>query len=271
MDKRADSQYSLRVEKTQIYSKVGSGPDLLFLHGWQHDRHTWDGVVQYLKDDFTCWLVDLPGFGQNPRPKTVWNITNYAQWVGEFITEHQLKNPVVVGHSFGGRIAIVLTAEPVDNKNVTRSTLHVSRLVLYATPGVRQPISSFHSLAQALYRGVKKTGIPISQSKLFKKMQQKLRSQDYNQSGNMQDIFLATINFDLEPYLSQIPTPTLLLWGENDAIVPLTIGHAMHQIIPESDMKVIPKTTHLAHLEQPRLFSGYIRNFAGEAPSTKHQ
>lgn len=228
---------------------------MIFLHGWKQDRHTWDGVVEHLKQDFTCWTLDLPGFGQNPRPDTAWTPADYANWVGEFVQKNSIKNPIIVGHSFGGRVAIILASDP--------SIFHIpySIFVLYATPGFRQPLPRFTSMAGALARATK-SWTPLRKFPLVKQIKEHLQSRDFKESDDMQDIFVATIEYDLSAKMTAIKTPTMLIWGEKDVEVPLKIGIAMQAAIPDSVLKIMPSGSHFAHRENPALFAGLVRKFA---------
>ncbi len=233
------------------YTKTGLGRDIIFLHGWMQNRHTWDGVIAAIGNNFTCWALDLPGFGANARPKSTWNPRHYAKWVRDFITHHKIKNPLVVGHSFGGRVAIELA-----NMDIPGATF-----ILYATPGLRLPLSRFTTISQAMYKAVKKRWLPLDRLPLVKRVKDRFRSTDAKNAHEMYDIFAASIDFELTPTMTKMSRPTLIIWGENDAEVPLKIGLAMQKLIPNSELKTIPRATHFAHLEQAQLFAGILRSF----------
>lgn len=236
-----------------FFSVSGKGPNLVLLHGWKHDRHTWDSILPFLEANYTCWVIDLPGFGTNPRPKGTWSIPEYANWVKKTLIENNIKNPVLVGHSFGGRIVIELNKIVPD----------IRQNILYATPGLRQPIPVFKSFAYSFYQGLKKTNIiehakVIDKVSFMHKLRDKMRSSDYKEAGELKDIFLATIHYNLIPGMEGISKPTTLVWGTEDNIVPIKIGKEMLKIIPNSNMVPLEGLSHLAHLENPRLFSGKL-------------
>lgn len=240
--------------KEENFAKTGHGPNIIFLHGWKHDRHTWDAIVPFFEKDYTCWCIDLPGFGQNPLPKSTWSITEYAHWVKKFIEENNIKNPTIVGHSFGGRVAIEL--------NRIYSDIKVN--VLYATPGLRQPIPMFKSMAFSIYKGLKNKSQVLKNTKILdrvnfiKKLRHKLRSDDYREAGELKNIFLSTIHYNLVPSMEKMSKPTYLLWGAADNIVPIKIAQEMQKIIKNSQLITIDGLGHLAHIENPRLFSGLL-------------
>jgi pimeloyl-ACP methyl ester carboxylesterase len=237
-----------------FFSVSGKGPNLVLLHGWKHDRHTWDNLLPFLEPNFTCWTIDLPGFGTNPRPNATWSIPEYANWVKKVIVDNNIKQPTLVGHSFGGRVVIEL------NKSVS----DIKQNVLYATPGLRQPIPVFKSFAYSFYQGLKQKTSIIKHAKVIDrvnfmhKLRNKMRSSDYKEAGELKDIFLATIHYNLTPGMEDITKPTTLLWGTEDNIVPIKIATEMQKIIPNSNLVSLAGLGHLAHLENPRLFSGKL-------------
>ena len=88
------------------YEDEGSGPVLLFLHGWQDSLHTFDAISDDLKKNYRIIRLDLPGFGKSDLPKTVWSISDYVSFVNDFIKKINLSVYALVGHSFGGRIIL---------------------------------------------------------------------------------------------------------------------------------------------------------------------
>jgi len=231
--------------------KTGKGENIVFLHGWMQTADSWSLTVEHLKNDYCCWALDLPGFGSCPRPESVWSPLDYAKWVSNIIKEHKISNPIIVGHSFGGRIAIVLAATNPE----------IKAIVLEGTPGLRPPMKLKNKVASALIRAIKRTGIPKENVPFYIQVSNKIQSDDYKLAGDLKPIFTATINFGLISYISKIKIPTLLIWGQNDTEVPISIGEAIHRLIKGSKLKVVPNASHFTHLEKPALFSGYIRNF----------
>ena len=98
----------------------------------------------------------------------------------------------------------------------------------------------------------------IDKVSFMHKLRDKMRSSDYKEAGELKDIFLATIHYNLIPDMEGISKPTTLVWGTEDNIVPIKIGKEMLKIIPNSNMVPLEGLSHLAHLENPRLFSGKL-------------
>lgn len=228
-----------------FFQKIGQGPDIVFLHGWMQDRTTWLSVADRLKNEFTCTLVDLPGFGTNTTILEENSPIGYAHWVEKFLEENKLKKVNLVGHSFGGRVSIILASQ---SKLITKLILEASPFRRQSTPKVK--LTSFAS--QKL--GIR--NVPVL-SKL-------LRSKDYQTAGNLREVFLKAVNLDLANYLEHIKIPSLVIWGENDQEFPVSEGQALKQKIRNSKLYLMPTVGHLAHQENPTLFAGLIRKFLKE-------
>ena len=89
------------------YECTGDGPDVILLHGWGQNIESFRPTIDFLKDNFRVWAIDLPGFGESQEPSYGFNIYEYENILSEFIKQNNIKNPTLVGHSFGGRIAII--------------------------------------------------------------------------------------------------------------------------------------------------------------------
>lgn len=225
-----------------IFSKIGQGPDLIFLHGWKHDRSTWTQIAERLKQDFTCWLVDLPSFGVNHENLTDKSPYGYAAWVEKFIKEQKINHFSLLGHSFGGRIATIIASR--NNK--------VSKLITYGSP-VFNTKDAKAKLFAFISNNLGIRNVPF--------ISKRLRAEDYHQAGELKEIYLEAIKVNLTTEAAQIKIPTLLLWGENDTQAPLETAHQLKKLIVNSQVYVIPKTGHIAHLENPNLFAAKVKEF----------
>src|SRR5258708_5008872 len=103
-------------------------PALVILHGWKRSQNEWMLIAKQLTDRFTIVLLDLPGFGQTPKPNTAYSIYEYATFVEHFLDKLELKKATILGHSFGGRIGIILAAK----------TQRVEKLILVDAAGVEK-------------------------------------------------------------------------------------------------------------------------------------
>lgn len=244
---------SLFAEQKVYYQKVGKGKDLILIHGWGADVSTFWPIIDFLKDSFILWLIDLPGFGRSQLPKKQFTISDFAKTIAEFIKKNDIKKPTILGHSYGGKVAIKLA-------NVYPNL--IDKLILEGSSGI-SPKKSF--LQILIYPFVKVAhflmpDIMGARSKMRTKLYKKLES-DYADAGNMKSIFLNTLKEDLTAELPTIKTETLLIWGEKDRAVPLKFGKKMYRLIEKSKIAIIEDSGHFPHVENPERFSYYVKDF----------
>jgi len=246
--------YNLDIKMSNNYQKIGQGKNIIFLHGWKADKNTWNTVADCLKDDFTCWLIDLPGFGNTPKLDSVLSPLDYAVWVKDFAKKMKIEKYFLVGHSFGGRISICLAAGDDEPQ----------KLVLYGTPSFPENLPLIKKIMLFFYQylGLKKLKF-LQNNLFFKKIQSSLRSHDYQNAHQLKNIFLTSIKFDLKPFLKKISLPTLIVHGDKDQEVALWIAQKTNNTVKNSQLKIVDGT-HFFHLENPLLFAGYLRKFFNE-------
>lgn len=186
-------------------------PEILALHGWGRTHRDFDTVLAGLD----AVALDLPGFGSSPEPPEVWGAEAYAEAVVE-VARSFARPPVVVGHSFGGRVAVSLAAKHPSE---------VRSLVLIGVPLVRAP-GRAPARSPRGYRLVKwahRMGI-VSESRL-EAARQRHGSADYRAAdGRMRDILVKVVNESYENQLDQLAVPVHLLWGSEDTAAPPAIA-----------------------------------------------
>ena len=126
------------------YEKSGNNKkNILILPGWGNTRTTFTNIINFFKDNYTIYIIDYPGFGNSPIPEKELTIYDYTNLVRDFLDEMQIKNPIIIAHSFGGRIATLLTGyykEKIDKiimiahiHNGKCRLLHLHRHFLYSS------------------------------------------------------------------------------------------------------------------------------------------
>lgn len=228
--------------------------NILFLNGWMENIDSWSQVIGDLERDYNCFTLEFPGFGVESIPSEIWSIKDYSIWVSDQISKLGLNNVIVAGHSFGGRVAIVLST--LDSR--------IEKLILYGTPGFKEPQSKRISLLISANNLALKMGINREKLPFARVIKNKISSQDYKNAGEMSEIFKQAINFDLIPYMGKVGVPTLILIGDTDEQVSISTALEMQKTIKASRLKIMPKTGHFAHIDNPNLFCGIIRKFADE-------
>ena len=220
---------------------------LLILHGWGQSAQTWQPFVQQIPDSINTVSPDLPGFGNEPLVSREWGIPEYAEWVSRFVEDQNLSDVVLLGHSFGGRIAGLLAS---------RRPPWLKGLILSGAPCLYRPSVKITTQVKVakIFRSF---GVQKYTSRI-RKGNSDLEEADANGLGQ---IFRNAVSFDQTETLPLISVPTLLIWGENDQEVPLSIGKEMKDLIPRSELTVISQGGHNTFLEQSLLFYGTVKRF----------
>lgn len=236
------------------YQKVGKGKDLILLHGWGQDVSTWWGVVELLKDDFTLWLIDLPGFGRSDVPKTAFSNKDYAQVVQGFIEKLNLKQPSLVGHSLGGRVAIKLSS----------SQGQIDKLILEDAAGIKPKqdyLKPFFYVCAKVVKNILPNWFNLRDG-IRQRFYQSLES-DYLKAGQMTETLTNLLREDLTIDLAKIKNETLIIWGEKDRTRGASVadGKQMYRLIEDSRIEIIENVGHFPHLENPIRFAYYVKDF----------
>lgn len=229
---------------------MNSSKNLVFIHGWGATAKIFETVFYYLKDEFNIYSFDLPGFGSTPIEK-VMTLKDYAEFVYKFLKENDIKEPIIIGHSFGGAIAVKLVLIHPEN---------IPQLILVSASAIRK---SRHKII--LIKKMADFIKPFLSEKLRRFILKMLwlDKTDYAQidSPKLKETFKNIINEDLGPYLSTIKIPTLVIWGGKDTITPLKEGELIASSIPNAKLLVIKNAGHFRFLEKPEEFVNYIKEF----------
>lgn len=247
----------LKVDGLKINFRVsGEGSDLILLHGWGCDANIWETIIPCLSSFSRVIALDLPGFGKSDFPKKTWTLSNYTQFLKKIIKELGLKKPTLLGHSFGGRIAI---------KCATSYPKLVKKLILVSTAGIRPKRNiSWWFLFLTAKVGKLVCKIPpltfFSQS-LRRLFYQTIKRADYFETGRLKKTFLSIIEEDLTPILAKVSTPTLIIWGDKDKEVPLKLAQRLASKIPNSRLHLFRNCGHFPFLEKPKEFAQIVEEF----------
>lgn len=221
---------------------------IVILHGWGADSTRFGRIKELLQaEGRQVWVPDLPGFGTQLPPSQPWNLDNYADWVLKGISQRAWGEYVLMGHSFGGRIAIKIT---------TREPFKVKVLILASAAGIKRPRTLFkwaiYYLTEAGKLFFSLPGIRSWYDYARWMLYRVLGEYDYYRTkGTMRETMVNVIEEDLRGELTKISAPTLLLWGETDRLVPLEDGKLMETEIPHARLKVFLGQGHLFLYYQP--------------------
>ena len=228
---------------------AGSGPPLILLHGLSGSRRWWSRNVPAFADSFRTYTVDLPGFGESRGVR--WSrLDDIADQLSDWLVEEDLPTAHIAGHSLGGAVAARLAARHPDR---------VDRLVLVDAairPQGTRPVARPAHVMRTISRG------SLGFAPLL--MHDLLRS-------HPRSFVAATIDAlqtDWEPLLRQIEAPTLVVWGERDAITPLALGHGITAVVPDARLITLAEAGHNPMWERADVFNAEVLHFLADRNET---
>ncbi|MFH1714554.1 MAG: alpha/beta hydrolase [Candidatus Nealsonbacteria bacterium] len=256
---------TILINKLEVNYKIaGKGPAILVLHGWGGSSDSWIEVKKGLtRKGYLVLIPDFPGFGKSQPPQTPWSVSDYMRFLSSFLekiekTEEEFRKPFfLLGHSFGGRIAI---------KFCLSYPKEIKKLILCDSAGIKEK----YGIKNFTIFWLAKIGNAILAPRIFNKLKDIIRScfyifirnKDYARAvGVMKETIKKVLEEDLLPELPKIQKETLLIWGEKDRLVPLRYACVFREKIRNSSLKVLPGIGHSPHLESPRELSGIIADF----------
>jgi pimeloyl-ACP methyl ester carboxylesterase len=276
------------------YRTIGDGKiPVVLLHGWGVSSDKYLELVKQFKiqnSKFKILVPDLPGFGKSNEPKENWRLDDYVEFVDEFIektsrkggfelvkdllekmqsgstaltglwNQQEKKEKIfLIGHSFGGRIAIKYAAKYPEK---------IDKLILTGAAGVKRKLTAKQ---KALFI-LAKTGkiifsLPIINNlkkpvyNIFSKIARSRKKDYYNASSRMKEIMKNVLAEDLTDYFDKIKIPTLLIWGREDKTTPLVDGEIMNEKIKNSKLVVIDNANHSLPYQKPEEFAKIAGEF----------
>lgn len=237
------------------------GPVILFLHGWGCDGSIFSFIQNSLAEKASILTVDFPGHGNSAEPPEPWGVPEYTAQILALLDELKIERANVIAHSFGGRVAICLSANHPER---------VDKMIITGGAGIRKPISEGQKKRQQQFKRMNGFLNKLKKISFLKntveKWQTALRnrygSPDYIKlSENMRATFVKVINEDLLPLLPKIQASTLLIWGSADTETPLWMGQQMEKDIPDAGLVVFEGRSHFAFVEEWQRFVLIAKQF----------
>lgn len=249
---------NVRGVEITIYDE-GEGEAVLFLHGWGSEFRVFRPVLDSLVGHYRALALDMPGFGDSAPPTGAWTVDEYADFVLDFLNARGVRRAVVIGHSFGGRVGIKLAARGA-------SPLDIPKMILVDAPGIKPKKTAAAHLRQIGYKAVRNVLSfgPLREAcaGVLEQWRRSHASEDYlNATPLMREVLVKVVNEDLAPCLPRIKCPTLLIWGEHDADVPMADARIMEAVIPGSGLAVVAGAGHYPFLDQPYVFGRIVDSF----------
>ncbi len=239
------------------YIEEGNGTPILLLHGWGSSFDVYRGIIATLKERCRLVAVNFPGCGQSEAMKEPWCLEDYCDFCLEFMEKTGLDNPILIGHSHGGRVILKMAAE----RMVTPP-----KIVLLDSAGLI-PKKSFKQKFKAksfkCIKGVLTLPVIKNYSEgLLQRARNYYGSADYNAAPEvLRKTLVSLVNTDLRDILPNISCPTLLIWGDCDTATPIEDAKTIEGLIPDAGLCILEGTGHYSFCEKPYQAHAILNSF----------
>ncbi len=260
------------------YEDQGKGPPVLLLHGFGASTYTWRHITPELARTHRVIAVDFKGFGQSDKPfDERYSVLDQAELIAQLIEDKDLRDLTIVGHSFGGGVALRLALE-AD----TRLDGRIARLVLLDSIAYPQQIPVFFRLLDVPL--VSQVGVRMVPPEMQTRVALQIAYHDDSKIDPEEvEIYAAPLktaagkhaivhsarqivpkDIDTLPErYKTIALPTLILWCDHDRIVPLDVGIKLRRTLPNSTLRLVEGCGHMPQEEQPDATLGLLKSFIG--------
>ena len=232
------------------YIQYGKGKqNIVLLHGWGQNIEMMNPIGKKLENIATITIIDLPGHGGSSEPKEALTIYDYCDVVKELLNKLKIKKPILIGHSFGGRVSIVYA-----------SKYDTEKVILLGAPCIRKEKKM--STKTKVLKTLKKVPI-LNKFEGFAKKH--IGSRDYKAASPiMREILVNTVNEDLTECAKKIECPTLLIWGDNDTEAPIEEARELETIMKDAGLVVYEGGSHYTYIEFLNPVCNVIKTFIKE-------
>jgi pimeloyl-ACP methyl ester carboxylesterase len=207
---------------------------IIILHGWTKTLDKWQPFLDILKkNEISADLLTIPGLTE--KLDKTWNLSDYTNWLKN-IADKEENKIILMGHSNGGKIALAFT---------NLYPKKIEKLILIDSAGIYHNEISLQ-IKRTIFKTIAKVGKKLTSSNIMKNLLYKLaRESDYKDlDEKTKQTMINLISVDLKPILPQIKTPTLIIWGKDDKITPLSDGITINSLIRNSNLEIIENARH---------------------------
>ncbi len=276
------SEYSKFAEIDGVklhYQEKGSGVPLVLIHGYTSSTYTWKDVFGPLAEKYRVIAVDLKGFGFSDKPEGDYSRREQGRLINGLLAHLKIDKAWLVGNSMGGETALNATLQAPDM---------ISGLILVDSAGVnfesRSGLTPWYARLPYVGRGITAlalAGTGIVRSGLEKSFYDDTKVSDervnyYHQLLKTDKAQRAAMlarqqfgKYPIEDRLGEIKIPTLIIWGDQDQVIPLEAGNKMNSLIKNSEMKVYEKVGHIPEEEVPAQLTSDILSFVEKTERTE--
>jgi len=223
------------------YESYGNGNPVVLLHGWLTNLETMRPLANALSNNFKVFLIDVVGFGKSDLPKEPLTSNDFGDFLKELLDNLNIENPILIGHSNGGRIII---------NAVGRGLVKPRKIVLIDSAGLKTKRGLRYKIKVGIFKFGKIILNLIPSKELKKKLRNKVGSSDYKSSPEvLKDTMNIILNEDQRSVLPNIKAPTLLIWGTLDTATPISDAKEIEKILPDCGLVEYRNGTHFSYLE----------------------
>jgi pimeloyl-ACP methyl ester carboxylesterase len=259
------------------YRDEGAGEALLLIHGMAGSSATWRAIIPELSKRYRVVAPDLLGHGESAKPRGDYSLGAFAAWLRDLLDELGISQATVVGQSLGGGVAMQFTYQHRD---------YCQRLVLISSGGLGPDLNWILRILSApgaelvlpvvAPQPVLNLGNKLGSWLTSAGIKSPRASEMWSAYCSLSDrptrqAFLRTLRSVVD-YRGQAVSalgkihvsyglPTLLIWGEQDRIIPVAHGYAAHEAVPGSRLEVLPGVGHFPHVESPTAVVDILDDF----------
>lgn len=228
------------------YEVSGQGKPIVLLHGWLASLETMAPLARHLEKHFKVYSIDVIGFGKSELPDKPLNTNDFGDFLKELLEKLEIENPILIGHSNGGRMIINFAG---------RNLGKINKIVLIDSAGIipkRKPKYYIKTYTFKVLKNIFKI-LPKTEmvNNLKDRILGKFGSSDYKNSPDVLKKTMSIIlNEDQKYLMPNIKAPTLLIWGDKDTATPIEDGKTMEKLIPGSGLVTYEGAGHFSYLDK---------------------
>jgi pimeloyl-ACP methyl ester carboxylesterase len=247
------------------YVEAGGGAPLILIHGLADDAGIWDAVIPVLSAGFRVIALDQIGFGRSDKPLLNYRSSTFVDFLDGFLAELKIERVSLIGNSLGGWVAAAYALAHPER---------VERLVLsdaagYASLAKTMDSRALRALRLASREDIRYLGPLTFHDKRFYQdvdlvFKERVSAGDSYTVGQLLDSMIRGDDA-LDNRIHAITQPTLIVWGRDDKLIPLSFGQRFHQDIPNSRLRIIDNCGHMPQVECPDEFVSAVLQFLNDA------
>ncbi len=243
------------------YVEAGNGAPLILIHGLADNAGIWDSMIPALSAKFRVIALDQIGFGHSDKPLLNFRISTFVDFLDGFLRELKIERASFIGNSLGGWITAAFALARPEG---------IERLVLsdtagYAAVAKTMDPRTLRALRLASREDIRYLGPLTFHDKRFYQdvdlaFKERVTAGDSYTVGKILDSMIRGDD-TLDNRLHTINRPTLIIWGRDDKLIPVSFGERFHREIADSQLRIIDNCGHMPQVECPEEFASAVLQF----------